>query len=200
MIVAAILALSFIVVAASVEIAGSFPGDERALVELCNLFGTKIDDPLVWLGWATTSVVLAIVSVGVTAALTRGGRRSDAAHFAITVTVVLSLNPLLKLLFERSRPDVRPHPMGVSSYSFPSGHASATLGVVGALFIIARTLRGRRVVVIGGAVLVVAVAFSQIVTGVHSPSDILAGWLWVSAWLVAYWSARIAPRRAGLTR
>lgn len=196
MTIAAILALSFIGVAAWVEIAGSFPGDERVLVELCNFFGTKIDDPLVWLGWATTSVVLAIVSVGITVALARGGRRSDAALFAITMTVALGVNPLLKLLFERSRPDIRPHPMGVSSFSFPSGHASATLGGVGALFIIARTLRGRRVVLIVGAGLVFAVAFSRLVTGVHYPSDILGGWLWVSAWLVLIWSTRTSPRRA----
>jgi membrane-associated phospholipid phosphatase len=36
--------------------------------------------------------------------------------------------------------------------------------------------------VIGGAGAVVLVGLSRLVTSVHFPSDVLAGWLWVAAW------------------
>ncbi|NIR39637.1 MAG: phosphatase PAP2 family protein, partial [Actinobacteria bacterium] len=38
-----------------------------------------------------------------------------------------------------------------------------------------------------GAVVVGLVGFSRLAIGVHYPSDILAGWLWVGAWAALVW-------------
>ncbi|GAB2632501.1 phosphatase PAP2 family protein [Kribbella swartbergensis] len=122
---------------------------------------------------------LAAVAVVVLLVLLVLRRWRDAVFFTAGVGVVWAVNPLLKELVGRSRPDLWPLPPDVSEYSFPSGHAANTAALVGALALI---LRRRLWMVVGAAVLTV-VGLSQLALGRHYPSDVVAGWAWALAWV-----------------
>lgn len=84
---------------------------------------------------------------------------------------------LLKLAFARPRPEYALVEAG--GYAFPSSHASA--GAAAAVLIAwfaTRHLRGRgftEVALVLGALWAAAMAFSRMVLGVHSMSDVVAG-------------------------
>ena len=123
---------------------------------------------------------LGAVAVVVLAVLLVLRRWSDAVFLAAGVGVVWAVNPLLKELVGRSRPDLWPLPPDVSEYSFPSGHAANTAALVGAVVLI---LRRRLPAVLLGAAVLMLVGWSQLALGRHYPSDVLAGWLWALAWV-----------------
>ena len=189
LIVAAAFSLAFVVVGGCVMVAGSFPGDRRALVVLHNVVGASTDDPMIAIGDATDTLPLVGLAVVVAAVLLLAGRRTDALFLLLGIGVACTLNPVFKEIVERSRPDVWPSPESVSRYSFPSGHAANTAALVGGLVLIARPERRRLAFALGAFVLLV-VAFSRLAVGVHYPSDIVAGWLWAGAWTTLLWSAR----------
>lgn len=111
----------------------------------------------------------------------------------------------LKLLFERPRPALVEHLVGVSTPSFPSGHALLSAAIyltLGAL--LAREFpqpRLRRYFLAVAVTLTLLIGMSRVYLGVHWPSDVLAGWcigaLWAwGCWQVAGWLRR---RRAEAT-
>jgi undecaprenyl-diphosphatase len=109
------------------------------------------------------------------------------------------LSTLLKLGFDRPRPDLVAHSVETFTASFPSGHAlmsAVTYLTLGAL--LARVEEHGRVklYLLGVAVvLTVLIGISRIYLGVHWPTDVLAGWsvgaAWaLSCWLIALWLQR----------
>jgi membrane-associated phospholipid phosphatase len=195
--VAAIGAIAFVVLAVWVLVGGLVPGDRWALVELHHLFGTSIDGPMRTIGDWTNTAMLSVVAVVVLGVLAVQARWRDALVVLVGVGMVFAANPGLKELFGRERPEIRPPPESFSSLAFPSGHASGTIALVGALVIVVHGPRLRRVVVILGAVFVGMVAFSRLVVSVHYPSDIAGGWLWAGAW-VAF--VALLATRSAMTR
>ena len=189
LVAAALLSAAFVVVAGCIMIVGSFPGDRRALIALHEVLGTSMDEPMIAIGDATDTVPLVGVAVVVAAALLWTGRRIDALCLLLGLGVVCALNPVLKELVERSRPDVWVSPVSVSRYSFPSGHAANTAALVGGFVLMVRSQRRGLALAVGGLFLG-AVGFAQLAVGVHYPSDIVAGWLWAGAWTAVLWSAR----------
>jgi undecaprenyl-diphosphatase len=97
--------------------------------------------------------------------------------------VVWLVNPALKALLARPRPDVTELPGHLSEHSFPSGHAANSAVVVGAAVLIVASWRGtHRIVSLAlGAVTLIVVATAQLALGRHYPSDIVAGWLLAAA-------------------
>ena len=93
----------------------------------------------------------------------------------------------LKAIFERTRPV---HDHGVASYegwSFPSGHASASLAVYTMLLYV--ILRGRDLewwhlpALVAAMALILVVGFSRVFLQVHYLSDVLGGYLVAATWL-----------------
>jgi undecaprenyl-diphosphatase len=118
--------------------------------------------------------------------------RHNAAFLVLAASIGGSLlSTGLKSFFDRTRPDVVMHLVGVSSASFPSGHAlsSATLYLtLGAL--LARVQPQRRLKIYTGAIaatLTVMIGLSRIYLGVHYPTDVLAGWCIGAAWAMFCW-------------
>lgn len=134
-----------------------------------------------------------VVAVPIIAVLWAGllwwrGSRRDAALLAAAVIGSTLLNSALKAVFQRDRPAFWEHLVVENSYSFPSGHAMASMSLAAALGVIAWSSRWRWPAVVLGAVYVLVVGLSRIYLGVHFPSDILAGWcvavLWVTVVVV----------------
>ena len=179
--------LVFVVVAGWVVLGETLPGDRWALMRLDGLIGSSIDEPMVAIGDVTDTLALSIVVVVVSGVLVLQGRRQDAAWFLVATAVVFAANPVLKEVFDRPRPDIRPWPESVSPLGFPSGHAAGTAALVGALVMVTEGSRLRRAVILFGAALLGLVAFSRLAVAVHYPSDIVAGWSWAGAWVALVW-------------
>jgi undecaprenyl-diphosphatase len=99
------------------------------------------------------------------------------------------INSVLKLTFNRPRPDVFPwRTQHVGLASFPSGHAMTSIVVYGTLaFLVARlapTRWLRRLVWIVAILVIVLVGLSRLYLGVHYPSDVLAGFVIGAAWAI----------------
>jgi undecaprenyl-diphosphatase len=129
-------------------------------------------------------------------------RRPRAALFLGTsILSGIGLTFLLKMGFDRPRPDLVAHQMEALSASFPSGH-SATAAVVyltlGALIARALPRRRLRVLTIGTAVvLTLGIGVSRVYLGVHWPTDVLAGWVIGAGWALAAWFVQRYLRRHG---
>ena len=116
-------------------------------------------------------------------AMRRKWRR--AAMLGVTVAGASALNLLLKVIFARSRPDLWDHIVTELSYSFPSGHAMASMALAAGLVVATWNTQYRRAALIGGTGYVLIIAFTRLYLGVHYPTDIIAGWCVSIAWALA---------------
>ena len=179
-----VLLVGFVLICCRVSLAGGLPGDEQALVEVHQAAGARFDVPLQAVADLSNLEPLAVVAVFVAALLLWGGRWVDAITFVGAVGVVCVVNPLLKALIAQERPTVRPDAPEVSEYSFPSGHAANTAALGVALVVISWDTRWRIPMLVASTLFVALVGVSQLVLGVHYPTDILAGWLWAAGFVL----------------
>jgi membrane-associated phospholipid phosphatase len=167
---------------------GTVPGERRVLIRMHDASGTTLDRVAQATNDITNLTPLVVVAAGVLVALLVMRRWREAAYFLAAVAVVWSVNPVLKDIVRRSRPDLWPLPESVSQYGFPSGHAANTAALIGGLVMILRTRRARVIGAAVGAVVLVIVGLSQLILGLHYPSDLVAGWLWAFAWISVLWN------------
>ncbi len=130
----------------------------------------------------------------------------DKMRAAALLTIIMSgkvvLETVLKLSFQRPRPEAFFGFTPPTSFSFPSGHAFSSLCLFGALALIATSgsrSRGSNIIIWVAAVfLILTIGSSRIYLGVHYPSDILAGYLAGIVWLSAIYSidSRLQKRGA----
>lgn len=108
--------------------------------------------------------------------------------FILTLGVGFILNTVLKYLFSIPRPELSPL-LELSSYSFPSAHAMISLIFYGGLsYFIFTTIKSKLLALVFSLVsvfLIFLIGFSRVYLGVHYPSDILAGYLSGSFWLIS---------------
>jgi membrane-associated phospholipid phosphatase len=140
---------------------------------------------------AGNSVVLIVVVGALAIVFVRRGRMNDAAVLIAALGGAGVVNALLKLVFQRPRPELAF--VHLETYSFPSGHAAvATATFTTLAFVIAcRSGRRRAIAVAATATALIGlVGFSRLYLGVHYLSDVLAGWsfglAWASLCLIAY--------------
>lgn len=111
------------------------------------------------------------------------------------------LSSLLKVGFDRPRPDLVPHGMTVYTASFPSGHAMMTAIVYLTLAaLLARSESRRRLkafLLLLAAGVTLMVGISRVYLGVHWPSDVLGGWMIGSAWAAGCWTLIVLLQRRG---
>ena len=112
--------------------------------------------------------------------------KQSATLLLVTTLGGMLLNNVLKLGFDRPRPQFFDWGTHVMSSSFPSGHAmSAAIVYPTVAYLAARlhkTHGARLATMFGAAVLVVLISFSRVYLGVHYPSDVLAGVVVGLAW------------------
>ena len=99
------------------------------------------------------------------------------------------LDVILKLSFQRERPNpLFDYPLP-ASYSFPSGHALFSFVFFGsAAVLLADRIRShalRVIVFVVAAVVIGLIGISRIYLNVHHPSDVVAGYLVALVWIVA---------------
>ena len=145
--------------------------------------------------------ILTIVTLASVAYLLLARKRGAALLLIAAVGGGMLLSSLLKLGFERPRPDLVPHGTRVYTASFPSGHSmlsAVTYLTLGAL--LARVEKRRRIkaFLLGLAItLTVLIGLSRIYLGVHWPSDVLGGWCGGAAWASLCWFVALQLQRRG---
>ncbi len=179
-------------------------GDVRQLDAVDNRLGSgpqawttrhaTVEQFLLFVEVAFTTLAMAVYTVVAAAALA-ARKHSRAAVWTVGVMLGASLTTyLLKRVFERRRPVWEDPVTTLSSFSFPSGHATGIAAAAGVVIVLSLMLVRRRgvrrllyAVALGLALLV---GLNRIFLGVHNPSDVLAGWavgaLWVCVGTVAY--------------
>lgn len=129
---------------------------------------------------------LALFTVAFALYLLRRRGFNEAALLCVAALGIEVLNPLLKLLFHRPRPELSY--IHIDTYSFPSGHAAGASAIYGvALYLLARRAAPHWRVLCGIAyvTLVVVIGFSRLYLEAHYLSDVLAGLSLGTAWALA---------------
>jgi undecaprenyl-diphosphatase len=108
--------------------------------------------------------------------------------FLLTMAGELSLEPILKNLFQRARPAAFFDYLAPASYSFPSGHAFAALCFFGVLawLITSRLEKALLSYLIWllAVLLIFLIGVSRVYLGVHYPTDVIAGYLTAFVWVI----------------
>jgi len=173
---------------------GGFGWDRTLLLFFHDHASPALDDVMLAFtrlgGW----IAVPIFTVGSMAYLAWRGRRGDALFLGLSVGGAMLLNVILKHVFERARPALWQSIAPESSFSFPSGHAMATMSLAAALVIIVWPSRWRWLALALAIVYVAGVGVSRVYLGVHYPSDIVAGWCGALAWVIGLHLVRIYRR------
>lgn len=103
------------------------------------------------------------------------------------------INETLKLIFHRVRPDLLPGGPHLTSYSFPSGHATGSICFFGFLIWASwKLLKNQPLKIVLTAALslmILLVGFSRVYLGFHFPTDVLGAYLSGGCWLIALLSS-----------
>ncbi|SKB32002.1 phosphatase PAP2 family protein [Sphingopyxis flava] len=124
-----------------------------------------------WLGGGIPRWTLALLLV---AFLWRKAGRGPALLLAATAVAANLASSLLKIIFDRPRPNLVPHLDHVASWSYPSGHATSVTAIALLLALLAPR-PWRRVAAWCAAAAISSTALSRVMLGVHWPSDVLGG-------------------------
>ena len=147
-----------------------------------------------------STTVITAITLAVAGYLVLANSRLRAALVVCAVVGGAILSTLLKLGFQRPRPELAPDGLDLLTDSFPSGHAMLsavtylTLGVLLAQFQARWTMRIYIMALATSAT--IFVGLSRIYLGVHWPTDVLAGWCLGASWAVSCWlvASSIATR------
>jgi membrane-associated phospholipid phosphatase len=157
-----------------------------------------IDTLFLVLPWLGTNITLIPLVAAVSVWLVVKRKRPDLAAHLITVQLgSFTLNPVLKAIFDRPRPDLFEMRGQFAWAAFPSGHAIASVSVLLTAAILLRRERGWRWPMPVAIVLLLFSLYSRLYLGVHWPTDIVGGVLIGLAWLAATLTAFRGPAPPG---
>ena len=125
-----------------------------------------------------TVLLIAVVAVAGTLLATRHPRL--ATYLVLSALGSVVLVALMKSLVERDRPATNGVLVLAGGWSYPSGHASAGIAVVGAIGVVCLAVGRRPPMRVLGWCLIglgVTIGLSRVLLGVHYALDVLGGWL-----------------------
>jgi undecaprenyl-diphosphatase len=159
--------------------AGILTGIDTALFKTIALRKTIDPDWMIslaqWTTWLGDGTQRTLAAVALAAWLIWERRFKAALVVGVMMPLASVASSILKMAFDRPRPDLVPHLDKVHDLSFPSGHAAAGAALLCAALLLANNRRGLWLM---GALLVMAsIGISRTALGVHWPSDVVGGWL-----------------------
>ncbi len=153
------------------------------------------------LGSSYFVIIISILMLG-TAAINKIFRNSRgiinitnvATLLIITIISVIGYI-LLKMVFQRPRPDVILWLVHERGFSYPSGHSMNCMVFYASLMIILlrEHINGyiKKLAMVLFPLLIILIGLSRIYVGVHYPTDVIGGWLFGSAILILSWKVAL---------
>jgi len=119
--------------------------------------------------------------------------------FGVAALGAEALDQIMKLLFDRPRPEPFFGLASPITHSFPSGHAMVSccfFGVLAMILAAREPSRARRISIFAAAAILVALmGFSRVYLGFHYPTDVLAGYAAAVVWLAVVRAVLMAFKR-----
>jgi undecaprenyl-diphosphatase len=145
----------------------------------------------------TTTWLVIVLGCTLAAGLAVRGDRRDALVLLAILFVLVWLQPTLKNIVDRPRPDPGEFDVRstVTSESYPSGHVMSPTVLYGYVIALCATMPWPRTlryagIAVSSAILVLT-GIVSLWLGVHWPADIVGGYLWGAAIVLgAIWAAR----------
>ncbi|TQN43081.1 undecaprenyl-diphosphatase [Blastococcus colisei] len=168
----------------------------ETLTDVATLVGTLSGTRMV----IAVSLTLAVVALAVTASW------RPVVFVLVSVLGEVGLYVVVSRLVDRVRPTVLDLTSGLpTGASWPSGHSAAAVAIYGALAaLVIACARGRRrrLVLVVPVLIAPAVSLSRIYTAAHYPTDVLAGMLLGTAWVLvcAHYLLPGSPSRCATRR
>ncbi|GCF93152.1 phosphatase PAP2 family protein [Enterococcus florum] len=164
-------------------------GFDRAVIETVHRLSPGMNSFFLWITKFANPLTIVILTVVFLTLFWLNRQKITALWFAISMAGISgAVNHLLKLFFHRARPTILPHMVTEHSFSFPSGHSTASMLIFGTLILVAELFvgnkTGRRILQVLLGLLILAIGVSRVYLGVHYPTDVLAGFLLGSSWLL----------------
>jgi len=191
-----ILLFVFAALAEDVWFKEAFSWDIPIMLSIHHL-ASPVLDRVMWLVTQTGNSGAAAVALILALYFSAKRQRTNVLSVLAIFGGAVALNTLMKLLFARPRPAVFIPLVHEQSYSFPSGHVTASVAAYGFLAVLLWQNRHRVLAILSG-LWVAAVAVSRVYLGVHYPSDVLGAFVFSSLWFVLLFVVR--DRHADKTR
>jgi len=171
------------------------------LVRGLDIFVAQSIEPYQTLAWIQRSLAItALGDVAAIIALAVGGAILLRRHPSLIQRLIIALvgstisTNLVKALISRARPETLVWLNPFLSFSFPSGHATASMTLFGFFAVAATHLLPlgikRRVVITLCVVVIALVGMSRLVLGAHFLSDVVGGWLLGLFWIALAFSIK----------
>ncbi|MEH1970866.1 phosphatase PAP2 family protein [Nostoc sp.] len=161
-----------------------FPWDLPILLTIHSTAQPKLDVMAVAVTNLGLDMVIPILSI-VAIILWQRKRWRSLAYLLTTTVGSIIINHTGKILLHRLRPQLWLSPaLEKSTFAFPSGHATMSMTLVCILLILIWATSWRWLILAGGSLYVLVIAWTRLYLGVHFPSDILAGWMVAIAWSI----------------
>jgi membrane-associated phospholipid phosphatase len=168
---------------------GSLDGVDAAIAGVVHGWRGSMDGLMLFFTRTGGGRGMTCVCIAVLLALLIARRLRTALFMGLAGLGTLLLISALKLLFHRARPDVVYLIDTPSSFSFPSGHAMGSMGIMASVLVVVYAVGTphplRRIATLLIGLYVVGVALSRVYFGVHYPSDVIGGQLGAAAWVSA---------------
>lgn len=178
----AVCAIGFAVVTVLVALGKTTAWDDGILLAIASVRSaglTTLFQALTYFGSWEAIVIICLLSI----AYHKRGRCGESLAVVIVSTAVITtlFRMLMKGIIARPRPDVVSHLVNEGGFSFPSGHAIASMSVYMVIFILLyenmeKGSKKNLLMTLSG-IMAFLVGLTRLYLGVHYPTDVIGGWL-----------------------
>jgi undecaprenyl-diphosphatase len=170
---------------------------ENFMLSIRTPFGVHLFSVVTFFGNSLTIIGIAGL-IGAYMVFSREEYKPYLIGLVVTLSGAAASAYALKEIVQRARPSGLIPAVTETSFSFPSGHAVASVALYGFIaFLLSRLYpRHKRVAAALAALVALTISFSRLYLGVHYPSDVIAGfilgglWLWIGIWVTNRFRSR----------